>query len=124
MRVDRVGLAALAGGEHSGSGGQLRRHVKNGFAVGDQALGDVPTDTGAAFDRPDAVGVLTAGGEHRLVSVAIGAEAALADGLLAVVQLGTLDSNPSRVALSCEYAEFAGLASTARRALTTQGGQR
>ncbi|BCJ51872.1 hypothetical protein Asp14428_33470 [Actinoplanes sp. NBRC 14428] len=83
MGVDWVGLAALAGGEHPGAGGQLRGHVEDGFSVGDQALGDVPADAIAAFDRPDAVGVFTAGGEHCLVSVAVGAEAALADGLLA-----------------------------------------
>nr|WP_204296755.1 hypothetical protein [Actinoplanes capillaceus] len=53
--IDRVGLAALAGGEHPGAGGQFRRDVKDGLAVGDQALGDVPADTVAARDRPDPV---------------------------------------------------------------------
>ncbi|GAA4978812.1 hypothetical protein GCM10025331_87010 [Actinoplanes utahensis] len=83
--VDRVGLAALAGSEHAGAGGQLRRHVEDGLAVGDQALGDVPADAAAAFNRPDAVGVFAAGGEHRLVAVAVGAEPALADRLLTLV---------------------------------------
>jgi hypothetical protein len=40
--VDRVGLAALAGGEDPGSGGELGGHVYDGFAVGDKALRDVP----------------------------------------------------------------------------------
>jgi hypothetical protein len=75
----------LAGGEHAGAGGQLRGHVEDGLAVGDQPLGDVPTDPGAPFDGPHAVFVLAAGGEHRLVAVAVGAEAASAHGLLAVV---------------------------------------
>ena len=51
--VDRVGLAALAGGEHPRPGGQLRRHVHHGLAVGDQALSDVPADAVAALHRPD-----------------------------------------------------------------------
>jgi hypothetical protein len=85
VRVDRVGLAALPGGEHPGAGGQLCGHVEDGFAVGDQALGDVPANAAAAFDCPDAVGVLAAGSEHRLVSVSVGAEPAFGDGLLAMV---------------------------------------
>ena len=55
VRVDRVGLAALAGGEHPHPRGQLRRHVHHGLAVGDQPLGDVPADAVAALDRPDPV---------------------------------------------------------------------
>jgi hypothetical protein len=83
--VDRVGLAALAGGEDPGPGGQFRGYVQDGLAVGDQALGDVPADAGAAFDGPDAVLMLTTGGEHGLVAVAVGSEPALSDGLFAVV---------------------------------------
>ena len=83
--IDRVGLAALTGGEHAGPGGQLRGHVHHGFAVGDQALRDVPADTVAALDRPHAVSVPAAGGEHRLIAVLVSAEPALPDGLLALV---------------------------------------
>jgi hypothetical protein len=83
--VDRVDLAALAGGEHPGSGGQLRRHLDDGLTIGEQPLGDVPADAVATLHRPDPVGVLTAGGEHRLVAVAVGAEPALPDGLLPLV---------------------------------------
>ena len=78
--IDRVGLAALAGGEHPRPGRQLRRHVHHGLAVGDQALSDVPADAVAALDRPQPVLVLAAGGEHGLVAVAVGAEPALPDG--------------------------------------------
>ncbi|WP_089298807.1 hypothetical protein [Actinoplanes regularis] len=74
VRVDRVGLAVLTGGEHPGPGRQLGGHVEDGFAVGDQALGDVPADTAAALDRPDPIGVLAAGGEYGLVTIAVGAE--------------------------------------------------
>jgi hypothetical protein len=75
----------LAGGEHAGPGGQFRGHVQDGLAVGDQPLGDVPADAGAALDGPDVVLVLTAGGEQGLVAVTVGAEPALADGLFAVI---------------------------------------
>jgi hypothetical protein len=85
VRVDRVGLTTLTGGEHSSAGGQLRRHVHDGFAIGNQALRDVPADAAAALNRPDPVVVPAAGGEHRLVAVAVGAEPALADGLLTVI---------------------------------------
>ena len=77
MRVSGVGLAALTGGEYPCPRGQLRGYIKNGFAVGHQALSDVPADAVAALDRPHPVGVPTAGGEHGLVAVAVGAKPAL-----------------------------------------------
>jgi hypothetical protein len=83
--VDRVGLAALAGGEHPGPGRQFRRDVQDGLAVGDQALSDVPADAAAALDRPDPVGVFAASGEHHLVAVGVGAEPALAEHAFALV---------------------------------------
>jgi hypothetical protein len=46
--IDGVRLAALAGGERPGAGGQLRRDIDDGFAVGEQPLGDVPADAVAA----------------------------------------------------------------------------
>lgn len=36
-------------------------------------------------DHPDPIVVFTAGGEHGVVAVAVGAEAALADGVLSIV---------------------------------------
>jgi hypothetical protein len=83
--IDRVGLAALTGGEDSGSGGQLRRHVHDRFIIGDQALSHVAADAAASFDGPDPVRVLAAGGEHRFVAVAVGGEPASADSLFPVV---------------------------------------
>jgi hypothetical protein len=44
VRVYRVALSALTAGEHSGLGGQLRRHVDHDFAIGDKPLGDVPAN--------------------------------------------------------------------------------
>jgi hypothetical protein len=66
--VDRVGLAALAGIEHPHPRRQLRRHVQDGFPVGDQTLGDVPADPGATLDRPHPPGELAARGKHLLVA--------------------------------------------------------
>jgi hypothetical protein len=51
MGVDRIGLMALAGVEHADPGRQLRWHVQDRFAVGDQTLGEVPTDPGAAVEH-------------------------------------------------------------------------
>ncbi|GIF01963.1 hypothetical protein Ari01nite_94270 [Paractinoplanes rishiriensis] len=50
VRVDRVDVVALAGGEHSGL--RLRRNVHYGLALGDQVLGDVPADAVVALDSP------------------------------------------------------------------------
>jgi hypothetical protein len=69
-RVDRVGPAALAGGEHPRPRGQLRRHLQDGLTVGDHALGDVLADAVAALDRSNPVGVLTVGGERGLIASA------------------------------------------------------
>ncbi len=55
VRVDGIGFAALAGVEHPRPRRQLRRHVDHGLTIGDQALGEVPADSVAALDRPDAV---------------------------------------------------------------------
>jgi hypothetical protein len=76
VRVDRVGLAALAGGEHPHPGRQFRWHVEHRFAVGDQPLRDVPADAVAALDCPDPLRVAPAGGEHRPVAVPVGTEPA------------------------------------------------
>jgi hypothetical protein len=55
------------------------------LAVGDQPLGDMPADAAASFDGPESVSVLAAGGQHGLVTVAVGAEPAVTDNLLVVV---------------------------------------
>jgi hypothetical protein len=85
VRVDGVGLAALAGVEHPRPGGQLRGYVHHDLAVGDQTLSDVLADAVAALDRPDPVLMLPAELEHRLVAVTVGAEPASREDLLAVV---------------------------------------
>jgi hypothetical protein len=76
VRVDRVGLAALANGEHPRPSGQLRRYIHVRLAVGDQTLGDVPADAVAALDRPDPLRIAPPEGEHRLVALPIRAEPA------------------------------------------------
>jgi hypothetical protein len=76
-------------------GGQLRGNIEDGFAIGDQALGDVSADTVAALDRPHAIRVLAAGGEHGLVAVAIGAKPAFAEDAFALVD--DLDSGGTLV---------------------------
>jgi hypothetical protein len=48
-------------------------------------LRDVPADTVAALDRPLAVFVSAAGGEHRPVAVGIGTEPGLPDRLFTLV---------------------------------------
>jgi hypothetical protein len=62
--IDGVGLAALTGREHPGSRRELRGHVNDSLAVGDQALGHVPADAVAALDRPHAVSVTPAAGSE------------------------------------------------------------
>jgi hypothetical protein len=85
VRVDRVGLACLPGVEHPHPRRQLGRHVHDGFAVGDQALGDVAADPGAALHRPHPVREPAAGREHRLVATSVGAVPALREYLLPLV---------------------------------------
>jgi hypothetical protein len=55
VRVGRVVLAAVAGVDRPDPGRELRGHVHDALAVGDQALGQVEPDTCRAFDRPDPV---------------------------------------------------------------------
>jgi hypothetical protein len=52
VSIDRIGFAALTGGEHPSPGGQFRRRVQDGLAVGEQPLRDMPADAVAALDRP------------------------------------------------------------------------
>jgi hypothetical protein len=81
--VGSVGFAALPRGEHPRPGGQLRRHVDDLFAVGEQPMGDVPADALAALDRPDPLRPLFGVLVHRRVAVPAGAETAGAeDGLV------------------------------------------
>jgi len=85
VRIDRVALAALPGVEHPHPRRQLRRHVQDGFAVGDQTLGDVPADPGAALHRPHPIRKPPAGGQHRLIAVGIRAVPAPGQNLLVCV---------------------------------------
>ena len=64
VRIHRVGLAAVAGGEHPHLRGQLRGHVDHGLAVMDQPMRDVLADAVATLDRPDPIRVLPASGKH------------------------------------------------------------
>jgi hypothetical protein len=57
----------------------------NGFPVGDQALSDVPADSGAAFHRTHPVRELPAGRQHRLVAVGVRAVPALGQDLLVFI---------------------------------------
>jgi hypothetical protein len=83
VRVGSVGLAALPGGEDPRPRGQLRRHVNDLFAVGEQPVGDVLADAGTALDRPNPVRPLFSVANHRGVAVAVGREPASAvDGLV------------------------------------------
>lgn len=71
-----MGLAAVAGGEHSHLRRQFRGYVEHCLTVVDQAVGDVFADAVAALDRPDPIGVLAAGGEHVGVAGLVSPEAA------------------------------------------------
>ena len=58
--VGGVGLAALTGREDPRPGRQLRRHVDDLLAIGEQPHRDVAADAAAALDRPDPVRPLAA----------------------------------------------------------------
>ena len=64
VRAGRVGLAAVASGEHPHLRGQLRRHAGDGLAVMDQAVRQVPADAVAALHRPDPVRERPRRGQH------------------------------------------------------------
>jgi hypothetical protein len=72
--VDRVGLAAVAGGEYPHLRRQLRRHIQNDLAVVDQAVRDVLADAVAALNRPLPVSEPAPGHQHFRVTTLIGAE--------------------------------------------------
>ena len=79
VRVGGVGLAALPGREHPRPRGQLRRHVHDVLAVGEQPVGDVPADALAALDRPDPLRPRRDECQHRLVALDGGVEPATTD---------------------------------------------
>ena len=85
MGVDGVCFAALSGVEQPHPGRQLRGHVEHRFPVGDQPLGDVPADSGAAFHRPHTLREPSAGREHLLVAIGVRAVAVLVQNLLLFV---------------------------------------
>jgi hypothetical protein len=76
VRVGGVGLASLTGREHAGPRGQLRRHIHDLLPAGEEPVGDMPTDTGAALDRPGALRPPGREPEHGGSAVAVGGEAA------------------------------------------------
>jgi hypothetical protein len=83
VRIGRIGLAALPGGEDPGAGRQLRRHVYDLLAVSDQPRRQVPADAAAALDRPDPVRPAAHAGEHRRIPRSVSAVPAAAhDGLI------------------------------------------
>jgi hypothetical protein len=67
VRVDWVGLAAVAGGEHPHLRRELRWHVDHRLTVVDQPVREVLADAVAALDRPQPIRILTASVEHRVV---------------------------------------------------------
>lgn len=77
--VGGVGLAALAGGEDPGPCRELRRHVDDLLAVGQQSHRDVPANAVAALDRPDPVRPADHRGQHRAVARGVGGEPVTAD---------------------------------------------
>jgi hypothetical protein len=56
MRVDRIGLAAVAGSEHPHLGRQLRRHIQHRLTVMHEAVREVSTDAVTALDGPYPLG--------------------------------------------------------------------
>jgi hypothetical protein len=52
MRLIGIGLAALTGAEHPRSGGEIRRHIDDVLAVGEEPLGQGTAGPVAAFDGP------------------------------------------------------------------------
>lgn len=76
VRIDRVGLAAVAGGEYPHLRGQLGRHVVDRFAIVHQPVRQVLADAVATLDGPHPIRVPAAGGEHLRVAVLVGAEPA------------------------------------------------
>ena len=78
LQQQLVQLAALAGGEHPGPGGQFRRDVDYLLAIGEQPGGEVPADAPATLNCPDAVRPLLGVLEHGRVAGAVGVEAAAA----------------------------------------------
>ncbi|WP_280427772.1 hypothetical protein [Nocardia brasiliensis] len=52
MSVDRIGLAAVAGGEDPHLSREFRRDIEDDFPVMDQAVGQVAADAAAALRSP------------------------------------------------------------------------
>jgi hypothetical protein len=85
VRIDRVGFAAVAGGEHSGLRRELGRHVDHGLPVVDQPVGEVLADAVAALDRPQPIRIPAARLEHRGVPALVRAVPADRQHVAAVV---------------------------------------
>ncbi|WUV43188.1 hypothetical protein OG563_28635 [Nocardia vinacea] len=68
MRVYRIGLAAVTGGEHPHLRRHLRRYVDDRFAIVDQTVRQVSADTIATLDRPHPLGETLCRSNHFAVS--------------------------------------------------------
>jgi hypothetical protein len=74
MRIHRVALAAVAGGEHPDLRGQLGRHVEHHLPVMHQPVRQVPPDSVAPLHRPDPIAETVADRrEHRGIAGLVGA---------------------------------------------------
>jgi len=80
--VGGVGLVALPGREDPSASRELRWHVHDFLAIGQQSQRDMAADPAAALDRPHPVGPPVHVLQHRAVAGDIGAEPAAAQDLL------------------------------------------
>jgi len=74
--VGGVGLAALPGAGHPGTGGQLGRHVQHPFSLRQEPLRQRAADPVGSFHRPDPPGPLPRELQQLAVAARIGAEPA------------------------------------------------
>jgi hypothetical protein len=77
MSVGGAGLAALAGVEHPGPGGQFGGDVQHPHSAGQQPLRQRPPDPVGAFHRPHPLRQLPGISQQLLVAARISAEPAL-----------------------------------------------
>src|SRR5450432_396323 len=88
MRISRVGLASLTGGEHPDPRRQLRWHIHHQLTISEKPVRDVLTDPVAAFDRPRPLTELLTELHHRRVAGDVsGIPAATKNRLVAVHHL-------------------------------------
>jgi hypothetical protein len=76
VRAGSVSLAALAGIEHPGPGGELGRHIQHPLAAGQQPLRQRAADPVRTFHRPDALRPLPGDLQQLAVTAGLSAEPA------------------------------------------------